>query len=193
MNTSSETDQDSRKPNHYVTKVEMLEELREYRRSGIISERLGWMFMELARRHSTKGNFLSYTYRDDMISEAVFRMVSQIDKFNPDHPKANPFWYFSVTAKRQFLNFIKAEKKFSSMKILATGRYLDEINDIIQIGDSRKRFADDDVDDQEFQMHLVEGNAIHQEPARQKKKGTDDELGEKESSEDDIEIPEMQD
>jgi DNA-directed RNA polymerase specialized sigma24 family protein len=88
---------------HYCDKGEMLAELRAYQATGVISEKLGTMFMNIAVRATTKPNFSRYPDRMDYISESVKRMIEKIDKFNPDHPKANPFHYFSQIVKRKFI------------------------------------------------------------------------------------------
>jgi DNA-directed RNA polymerase specialized sigma24 family protein len=46
-----------------------------------------------------------------MIGDAVARMVSQVSKFNINHPSANPFSYFTQVAHCQVLQLLKKEKR----------------------------------------------------------------------------------
>lgn len=96
---------------NYVDKKEMLQEIKEYKKTGIISEKLGLMFLKIAERYSTIYKFYAYTYKKDMIGDAVLRMVMKIDKFDPDRQDANPFAYFTFLTHRQFLGTLNNEKK----------------------------------------------------------------------------------
>ena len=100
----------------------MLEELRRYKKTGQMSERLGEMFLAIARRFTARSCFYGYSYRDDMVSEAVYRMVTQVDKFDPDHPSGNPFAYFTQIAYHQVLNVLKKEKKQVAIKDMTRER-----------------------------------------------------------------------
>jgi len=101
---------------NYINKEEMMNELRLYNKTKNISEELGSMFLKIAKRYTSKTNFYGYSYRDDMISEAVLRMVEQIDKFDIHHPAANPFAYFTQTTHNQILALLKKEKRFRDIR-----------------------------------------------------------------------------
>ena len=111
------TKQKKKKNAHYVNNKEMVAELRQYKKTGIISEELGTMFRKIATRFATKGNFAGYTYKDDMISAATARMVSQIHKFDPYRSEApNAFSYFTQIALNEFRAMLKKEKKQTEVK-----------------------------------------------------------------------------
>jgi DNA-directed RNA polymerase specialized sigma24 family protein len=95
----------------YISKKEMMDELIKYNDSKVISEELGEMFLKIAKRYTSKPNFSGYSYRKDMISEAVYRMCDQVDKFDINHPSANPFAYFTQVAHNQILLLLNKEKK----------------------------------------------------------------------------------
>lgn len=116
-----------KKKKFYVSKDEMMDELRRYKETGIISEKLGEMFMNIAKRYTSKVSFYRYTYREDMVSDAILRMVSQVDKFNVDHPSANPFAYFTQIAYHQVLLCLKKEKKQRDIKVAYRFNVWDEI------------------------------------------------------------------
>jgi len=103
-------------PEHYVDKNEMLEELRRYKRTGEISEKLGEMFVKIARHYASLPKFSGYSYIKDMISSAIERMVTQVDRFDPERPDANPFAYFTLTTHRQFLAVLKKEKRQTEIR-----------------------------------------------------------------------------
>lgn len=100
----------------YLNKAEMMKELVSYNETGEISNTLGAMFMKIAERYTSRRNLSGYSYREDMISEAVTRMVSQIDKFDINHPAANPFAYFTQVAHNQILALLNKEKRQRDIK-----------------------------------------------------------------------------
>jgi len=56
-------------------------------------------------------NFINYTYKEEMIGDAIVKMLYALKnkKFNPD--KGNAFPYFTTIAYNAFCNRIKKEKK----------------------------------------------------------------------------------
>jgi DNA-directed RNA polymerase specialized sigma24 family protein len=111
----------------YIDSKEMMQELINYNDTGVISEELGEMFLKLARRYTSKPNFVGYSYRDEMISESVHRMVSQIDKFDVTHPSRNPFAYFTQICYHQVLTMINKEKRQSEIKDNIRTKIWDEV------------------------------------------------------------------
>lgn len=110
MKTPNSTKTNTR--SHYCNKAEMLEELRQYKKTGVISEKLGAMFLEIAKRYSSKPCFYNYPDRMDWISSSVLRMIEKIDKFDVNHSKANPFFYFTRIVQRKiFAEITKVRKR----------------------------------------------------------------------------------
>lgn len=101
---------------YYISNKEMLNELKQYKETKIISENLGLIFLKIATRYSTKDKFCGYTYRDEMISSAIERMIMQVSQFDISRPKPNPFAYFTKVAHNQFLMILNEEKKQHSTK-----------------------------------------------------------------------------
>lgn len=108
------------------------------------------MFIDIATHLSTKGCFYNYSYKRDMIRDAVARMVMQIDRFNPEHPMANPFWYFSTVATRQFLTYIKSEKRYANTKEIVSDKYIDDLIEYTGMIDPRLKNNIDDMNDDDF-------------------------------------------
>jgi hypothetical protein len=80
-----------------------------------IPEYLGECFLKLATRISTKPNFKSYTYRDDMISDATENCCQYLYNFNPNKG-TNPFGYFTTMIHYAFIRRIEREKKHTYLK-----------------------------------------------------------------------------
>jgi len=102
---------------NYLKNENLLREIEKYNETGKQSEELGKMFLLLAKKYSEKGNFAGYTYKDDMICEAVLTCIRYMHNFDPskqEHP--NPFAYFSRIVHNSFLNFISKQKKHSAIK-----------------------------------------------------------------------------
>lgn len=97
---------------------EALENHRDLTRKAIaegkeaprISKYIGECFYQLATRIATKPNFSGYTYKEDMILDAVERCVTYIGSFNPDVTR-NPFAYFTRVVYNAFINRIKVERR----------------------------------------------------------------------------------
>lgn len=117
----------------YVKGADLIEEIRKYQKSkqedaekrgvpleqgqGIISEQLGVMLIKIATRFSMHPRFYGYSYRDQMVADAIARMITNgVDKINPDHPKCNPFAYLTQCAFNIFRQKIKNQKKYSQTK-----------------------------------------------------------------------------
>lgn len=105
------------KPNYYVTNDELIAELKQYDKTGVISNELGKMFLDIARNLSNKGNFSGYSWKRDMIGEAVYTCVRYVYNFDINkQKKPNPFAYFSRICYNCFLGYIKKQKTHSKIK-----------------------------------------------------------------------------
>jgi len=108
------TDKDK---NHYVTNDEILDEMRKYKESGVISDKLGTIFIKISSGLANRGSYAGYTWKRDMINEAVYTCVRyahnfKIEKLN----KSNAFGYFNMICYHSFLNYIKKQKRHSKIK-----------------------------------------------------------------------------
>lgn len=92
---------------------------REGREKPRIPEYIGKCFMLIAENMSHKYNFLSYTFRDEMVSDAIENCVMYVDNFNPAKSK-NPFAYFTQIVYYAFLRRIQREKKQLYVKYKST-------------------------------------------------------------------------
>ena len=77
--------------------------------------------MQMAEKTANRPNFIGYSWRQDMVSDAIYTCIKYYDKFDTTHPTQNPFGYFSRSIWFAFLQRIAKEKKQSLIrgKILA--------------------------------------------------------------------------
>ena len=99
---------------HYVNSKEFTQDIISYYESGTdeIGEKLGESIYKIATGLSFAPNFINYSYKDDMIGDAIVKMFSalQLKKFDINSGN-NPFSYFTTIAFHAFINRIKKEKK----------------------------------------------------------------------------------
>jgi len=106
----------SKKPNkktYYVNPKEFLQQLTDYYRTDDLIDDLATSVYKIAVGLSYSPNFINYSYKDEMIGDAVVKMIAAVNnkKFNLDSP-SNPFSYFTTIAYHAFINRIKKEKKY---------------------------------------------------------------------------------
>jgi len=110
-----------RKKRNYINNPEFLEALKVYRNecleaekkclpTPVISDYIGKCITKIATNLAKKGNFSGYTYKDDMIGDAIENCVQVVKNFNPDL-SSNPFAYFTKISWYAFLRRIEKEKK----------------------------------------------------------------------------------
>lgn len=100
---------------NYLDNLEFLEEIRAYQK-GNKSENFGKMLLLIARKYAERGCFSGYSWKDDMICEAILTCIKYINSFDVNKENPNPFAYFSKIIHNAFLNFIAKQKKHSSIK-----------------------------------------------------------------------------
>lgn len=127
---------------HYVNNADFLAALTKYRKelkdakkagkeSPRVPEYLGKCILEISTHLAFKPNFINYSFRDEMISDAVENCLTYIGNFDPKKSK-NPFAYFTQIAYYAFLRRIHKEKR-----VLATKqKYIEnmDIHDLV-VGD----------------------------------------------------------
>jgi len=112
--------------NHYVDNkklyTEMVKYINEYNRAKEAGETLprannyiGKCIWLIANRLSTNRNFIGYTYREEMIGDAIENCLRYLHNFNPDK-STNPFAYFTQIMYYAFIRRIDKEKKQSYIK-----------------------------------------------------------------------------
>ena len=100
---------------HYVSGKDLLQQITDYYGMDVedtIPDLLGENIYKIARGLSFAPNFINYSYKDDMIGDAIVKMFSALQqrKFKIDSGY-NLFSYFTTIAYHAFINRIKKEKK----------------------------------------------------------------------------------
>jgi len=106
---------------HYVNNKEFTEAVAEYSEAVKIaetkgedlprmSEYIGECIYKIATRLSTRPNFINYTYRDEMICDAIENCIQYIGNFNREKSD-NAFAYITQICYYAFLRRIQKEKK----------------------------------------------------------------------------------
>jgi len=100
-----------KKEEFYVEPKKFDEEISKYYDSGILTNELAEMVSKIAHKLSYASNFINYTYREDMVGDALIRMFKALMSKKYDRIKGtNPFSYFTRIAFNAFRNRIKKEK-----------------------------------------------------------------------------------
>jgi hypothetical protein len=141
--------------NHYIDNKLFFTEMVNYKKAVRKAKRLkeakpklpeyvGKCFMMIAENLSHKPNFLSYTFRDEMISDAIENCVMYADNFDPTKSK-NPFAYFTQIVYYAFLRRIKREKQHLYIKYKST--------EIVGVLDEYDQLESDDGHNRQFEMY----------------------------------------
>ena len=98
---------------YYVNPQVFLQLLKDYYESDDMVDELAESVYKITVGLSYSPNFINYSYKDEMIGDAVVKMVAAVKnkKFKIDSP-SNPFSYFTTIAYHAFINRIKKEKKY---------------------------------------------------------------------------------
>ena len=84
-----------------------------------MTEYIGECIYKIATRLSTRPNFINYTYRDEMICDAIENCIQYIGNFNVEK-SSNAFAYVTQICYYAFLRRIQKEKKQVYIKQQAT-------------------------------------------------------------------------
>lgn len=116
---------------NYVDKQAFLQEIIEYKKAckeaekkkkpkPKIPDKIAKRLWLIAENTSKKPCYSRYTWRDLMVSDAVENMIRYFDNFDPDHPKKNPFGYFTQYAIFAFARRIDIENSelYAKYKLL---------------------------------------------------------------------------
>lgn len=167
----------TKKSNHYINNADFLAALVDYktkcdlaakesRADPPIPNYIGECFIKIADHLSRKPNFVSYSFREEMISDGIENCLMYFRNFNPDKSK-NPFAYFTQIIYYAFLRRIMREKKQLYVKYKATEQF--------GILDEFEMFEDSEGHMRQFQLYDNISEFIHTfEEAKNKKKKTKD-------------------
>lgn len=103
----------------YVTKVNKAKKDKE--RLPIVPDYIAQCFLSIAEGLSHKSNFIRYTYREEMVMDAVENCLKAIENYDIEAAtrtgKPNAFAYFTQITWYAFLRRIAKEKKQQEIKL----------------------------------------------------------------------------
>jgi len=147
---------------NYINNEKLLKEITIYIKTEVQTEELGRMLLLLAKKYSDKGSFAGYSWKDDMICEAVLTCLRYMHNFDITVDKPNPFAYFSRIIHNSFLNYISKQKKHSKIKDIC----YKNIDFITPEGDSNNEYTYFDVCGIDYQS--IRGNKKKKKRKRKK-------------------------
>jgi hypothetical protein len=115
------TKKDPKKAVHYVSNKDFTAAVADYvnqiqvnlsegKEAPQMSEYIGECIYKIATRLSTRPNFINYTYRDEMICDAIENCIQYIGNFKVEKSN-NAFAYVTQICYYAFLRRIQKEKK----------------------------------------------------------------------------------
>jgi hypothetical protein len=123
---------------HYINNADFLQALVDYKIACDTAKSLdksepkvpnyiGECFLKISEHLARKPNFISYSFKEEMISDGIENCVMYFRNFDPEKSK-NPFAYFTQIVYYAFLRRIDREKKQLYLKYKATSQFgiLDE-------------------------------------------------------------------
>lgn len=100
------------KENYYIDPTDFKSSLQKYYETDVLTDDLAENIKKIAYGLSYNSSFINYTYKDDMIGDALIKMYSALKykKFSFS-TESTPFAYFTTIAFNAFVNRIKKEKR----------------------------------------------------------------------------------
>ena len=161
--------------NHYINNADFLKALTEYRELCDMAKKedkpepsipnyIGECFLKIAEHLSRKPNFISYSFRDEMIADGIENCLMYFRNFDPAKSN-NPFAYFTQIIYYAFLRRIMKEKRQLYVKYKATEQF--------GILDEFEMFEDADGNMRQFELYDNISEFIHnfEESKKKKKEG----------------------
>ena len=142
----------------------------------IITNYIAECFLKIAEGLSHKANFVRYTYREEMVMDAVENCLKAIENYNLETAtrtgKPNAFAYFTQIAWYAFLRRIEKEKRQQDikMKYLSESGLSELVSDEIQ-NDEAMRATQAFVDELRDRIDFVkESDRLFNEYAKKEKR-----------------------
>ena len=143
---------------HYVNNRDFYDALVEYKKNpdGKVPDYIGVCIMQICNKLSTKSNFAGYTYRDEMVDDAMENCVKAIPGFDPEKSQ-NPFAYFTRIAWNAFIRRIGTEKKetYVKHKNMVMSNVFGELNGYPGYGTKPNKMSDEIIRSFEEKMQLT--------------------------------------
>lgn len=103
--------------NIYLNNKELLLEVKKAKAKRRMTNKLAQMLQLLCAKYAKKGNFVNYSYNDDMQAYAMMMLVRTWDSFDPEKSD-NPFAFFTQCIKNSFIQYLNQEKRQRNIRDL---------------------------------------------------------------------------
>jgi DNA-directed RNA polymerase specialized sigma24 family protein len=116
------------KDEFYVNPELFKKEIEIYYQTGDCTNYLGDCLNKIAEGLGYNPKFINYSYKEDMIGDALIKMFSALKRKKFDiKSDTSPFGYFTTIAFHAFINRIKKEKKYHDTLVEYRDRKYEEI------------------------------------------------------------------
>jgi len=103
--------------------------------------------MDVATNMANGRSFNAYTYKNEMIGDAIENCLMYIHNYDPDNIKKNPFGYISRIIYFAFLRRIEEEQEEQYVKLKATALWFQSnIMDINSLDGTERHVYDNNLD-----------------------------------------------
>jgi len=138
-----------KKTEYYIDPAVFKEQLVQYYKNNLKEHEIAESISKIAYGLSYSSNFINYTYKDEMIGDAIVKMFTAVKnkKFdiNSEH---NPFSYFTTIAFHAFINRIKKEKKHTEAINEYKSRFYEE--EMMESSDANIYVKPDNSDSEDY-------------------------------------------
>lgn len=107
--------EEKKKNNYYITNAEIMPEIMHYKKTGEATENFGRQIMKIARNLSNLSRWSQYTWKEDMIADAVLTCIKRCKNFDPERTE-NPYSYLTSICWNAFRNYLNKQKKHAKIK-----------------------------------------------------------------------------
>jgi len=169
------TKKDPKKAEHYVNNKEFTAAVSEFNKSCKLAESkgetpprmteyIGECIYKIATRLSTRPNFINYTYRDEMICDAIENCIQYIGNFNEEKSN-NAFAYVTQICYYAFLRRIQKEKK----QVFIKQQAIDATNITMDAYDTIDGVHDPSLTNTNIEWMQENMNRVEYEPRKSKR------------------------
>lgn len=95
---------------YYLTNAKLLPAVLRAKETGKLTDELAGMLLLLSQKYAQHPNFSGYTYKEDMIADAMANLCVAALKFDPAKSN-NPFAFYTSCITHSFYQFLNVEKR----------------------------------------------------------------------------------
>lgn len=168
------------KKSMYLTNKVLLPAIVEAKEKGVMTDKLATMLQLLCSKYATKGNFVNYTYNDDMQAYAMMMLVRTWKSFDLNKSN-NPFAFFTQCIKNSFKQYLNLEKRQRTIRdLLLVDQGLNPSYGFQDENASDQHYVDDEQDFDFYKEAAVElqQQLTNEDPMFNDEEGSDSDDGE---------------